>query len=157
MKKGILILILLVTSICGLKAQGYDNSIGLRGGYSAGIFYRYYMNSANSIRVLLSTRDEGLQVTLLREYYQALPNNFSFVYGFGGHLGYTGWNDYSNGNRDNQQRAVVGVDGLVGLDYNFREVPLSIGIEAKPFIDFGGEHDFYAMPLDFALTFRVNF
>ncbi|MDP4185234.1 MAG: hypothetical protein Q8862_08750 [Bacteroidota bacterium] len=167
MKKCFLLLSILSLSAFGLKAQTYDHSVGVRVGYSSGIFYRYNVNSENSYSALLSSRDNGLQLTALREFNQkgifGLPQEFSLIYGFGAHLGYTQWDVtslyyYPDGvYTEHKSAGVAGLDGLVGLEYNINDIPLSVGLEIKPFFDFGGEHNFEVVPQDIALTFRFNF
>jgi len=38
---------------------------------------------------------------------------------------------------------VIGIDGILGLEYNFKEIPFNIGIDWKPMIDLGGSSGFY--------------
>jgi hypothetical protein len=50
--------------------------------------------------------------------------------------------------------AVVGIDGIIGLDYKFRNAPINIGIDIKPFMDFYSGASLFG---DGALNFRFIF
>ena len=43
------------------------------------------------------------------------------------------------------------------LEYNFIEMPLSVGIEAKPYIDLFGRDMFHFEPVDIAFTVKYLF
>jgi hypothetical protein len=52
---------------------------------------------------------------------------------------------------------IVGADGLAGLEYIFYEVPISVGVEVKPYLELFGHDDFDAQLFDFAFTVKYLF
>lgn len=164
MKKLLLILSLFLSTV-SLSAQETQRAIGIRGGLSSGFEYRVFTSEYGSYKALLSTRDRGLQLVGLKEFHEPglfdFSDQLSFIYGFGLHVGYERWDalDYHNGYSywETRSAPVAGLDGLVALEYNFWEVPISLGFEAKPFFDVFGRKIFRVQPFDFAFTLKYNF
>lgn len=164
MKKTLIILFLFILAISS-NAQEHQQAVGIRGGLSSGFEYRVFTSEYGSYKALLSTRDRGLQLTGLKEFHETGLFDFSdqlnFIYGFGLHVGYERWDvlDYHNGYSywETRTAPIAGLDGLAGLEYNFWEVPLSLGFEVKPFFDVFGRKIFRVQPFDFAFTLKYNF
>ena len=53
--KKFLILLFIISPFLGIT-QTFENAIGVRGGLTAGIEYRYYTDDANAYKFLLGTR-----------------------------------------------------------------------------------------------------
>jgi len=165
MKRFIIFTILLVSAVVS-NAQGYRQALGVRGGLSSGIEYRYYAHDESSYKLLLSTRDRGLQLHALKEFHRYDLFDFSeqlvFVFGGGVHAGYQTWDEVHYW-RDNVRwyssntAFIAGVDGLAGLEYIFYEIPVSLGIEVKPYFDLFGRHAIKIQPFDFAFTIKYLF
>lgn len=164
MRRNLLLLVFtIITFLSG--AQGYQHAIGIRGGISSGFEYRFYTDEYNSYKILLSTRDRGLQLHALKEFHRFDLFDFSeqlvFFFGAGVHAGYETWDvvhyNYDTRWYSNRTSAIAGIDGLVGLEYVFYEIPLSIGLEAKPYIDLFGRETLDIQPFDFAFTIKYLF
>jgi hypothetical protein len=148
-------------------AQNYTSCIGIRGGDSWGFTFRIYNDESNATEALLSFRDGGVQFTAMKEVFMPVLLNYSshfFLYkGYGGHLGYNSWlhDDYNKLNNEflyhTKAAPVVGIDGLVGLEYRLFKYPVSGGLEYKPFAELGGRRFFKLNLWDFALTFKYTF
>jgi hypothetical protein len=39
---------------------------------------------------------------------------------------------------------IIGIDGILGLEYNFVEVPINLSIDWKPSFNIVNNHDFWA-------------
>lgn len=163
--KRFLILLILLFSTSFLWAQGFKHAIGIRGGLSSGFEYRFYADDANSYKILLSTRDRGLQLHALKEFHRYDLFDFSeqivFYFGAGIHGGYESWDkvhyEYNSRWYSTRRALLAGVDGLAGLEYVFYEVPLSVGIEVKPYFDVFGREMFNIQLFDFAFTIKYLF
>ncbi len=143
MKKAVLLLILLV-SISGLKAQTYDNAIGLRGGLHSGLTYKHFISNTKAIEGILHTRWGGWEIVGLMEHHNDIPdvNGLYWFYGYGAHIGFydaanTGWYD------DGNSYTVVGVDGIIGLEYQIPGAPLTLGLDWKPYFNLTGYSHFF--------------
>ncbi len=130
-------------SIVGL-AQDYNTGIGLRGGYFNGLTLKHFVSSNTAIEGIISSRWRGLQVTGLYEIHnQAFnTNRLNCYYGIGGHVGFwdgnrTNWGD--NGT----SYTVIGVDGILGMEYNFSEIPFNLSLDWKPSFNLVGYTGFW--------------
>jgi len=127
--------VLLITLFLGFqsKAQDYSTGIGLRGGWGTGLTIKHFLGGNKAVEGILDSRWHGFSVTGLYEIHaQAFNvNRLNWYYGVGAHIGF--WNgqyyrDYNN----NTDYTVIGIDGILGLEYNFEEIPFNIGIDWKP-------------------------
>lgn len=165
MKKLFIVAIFLLTILVS-NAQGYQKSLGLRGGLSSGLEYRYYINDENSYKLLLSTRDRGLQLHAMKEFHRYDLFYFSeqlvFLFGAGIHTGYQTWDvvhlvDFNKLWFSTHSAFIAGVDGLAGLEYVLYEIPVSLGVEVKPYLDLFGREIVKVQPFDFAFTVKYLF
>ena len=164
MKRFLLLIIFLIPGFF-LCAQDFNQAIGIRGGLSSGFEYRFFSDDANSYKLLLSTRDRGLQLHAFKEFHQYYLFDFSdqlvFFYGAGLHVGFESWNitryQYNTSWHETRNAILAGLDGLAGLEYIFYEVPISLGIEVKPYFDVFGRETFNIQLFDFAFTLKYLF
>lgn len=168
MKRFFLISVFFLAGHLGF-AQGFNQALGIRGGLTSGIEYRYYTSDVYSFKALLGTRNfgnrRGLQLHVLTEYYRYDLFDFSyklvFYYGFGAHTGYESWEAVRYGPNSSWQVTetafVAGIDGLLGLEYLFYEAPVIAGIEVKPYFDILGRDGLNIQPFDFAFTLKYLF
>lgn len=157
---GILAVLIFIAIVA--SGQGFNHALGLRGGFTSGVEYRYYTSDGHSLKGLLGTRDRGAQLYLLTEFYEYDLFLFSyqlvFYYGAGIHAGFESYDIFQQ--KENRLVEVTrssflaGLDGLIGLEYLFYEAPMTIGVEVKPFFDVFGRKRFDIQPFDFALTVK---
>ncbi len=93
--KRLLFIFLIIIQAQLVFSQGFHQAVGVRIGWSAGFEYRVYADDMNSYRLLLSTRDRGLQIHALKEFHRydlfANADQLVFVFGGGLHGGYERW------------------------------------------------------------------
>ncbi|MFC3812496.1 hypothetical protein [Lacihabitans lacunae] len=120
---------LLLLSI-SVQAQ-YKFAVGARFDGSPGLTLKANKLGKAGAEFLLDGFGRGLKGTALIEWNQAAFNGggFRWYYGFGGHLGSAPYYRHKDYVESNFQ---VGVDGIVGLEYNFTEIPLNMSIDWKP-------------------------
>jgi hypothetical protein len=119
------------------SAQKGDNAIGLRAGFGAGITFQHYMSKERGFEAILNTYRRGYVITGLYEVHADAFDvpGLKWYYGAGAHLGvFAGyWNDnYRNG------FTVVGVDGILGMEYFINEIPFVLSADWKPAINLVG-------------------
>jgi len=149
---------------CLSYSQEFKHAVGIRAGYTGGVEYRIYSDDLNSYKFLLGVRNDGALIHVIKEWHRfdmfTFTDKLTFVYGAGVHMGYERWNQqYYNYNRSYVTRAafIAGIDGLAGLEYMFREVPISLGLEVKPYFDLFGREFFDVELFDFAFTIKYHF
>jgi hypothetical protein len=147
-------------------AQDYYRAVGTRGGMTAGITYRQFLDPGLAYEGIVSFRNSGMQFTILRQRFEPvlwnIADEFFFTYGYGGHVGFL----YSNKFRfffreiyyDNKKFSpLAGMDGYIGIEYHFPGLPLQIGLDYKPFFDFSF-YQFFTLSLgDGAFTLKYTF
>lgn len=164
--KTLFTILILAISI-QLFGQEYRYSAGFRAGYTSGLTFQAYLDENNAFQGMLSWRDSGMQFTGLFEHYKPVftkkSNHFFLYYGGGGHIGYTRWYKkyYGDDNYytyyETVASPVFGVDGIIGLEFRTYKVPLSFGVDYKPFMEVFGETVFQMNFYDFAFTMKYNF
>ena len=144
MKKTILVLIV-IAAAAGLMAMDYGTGIGVRGGLSNGITVKHFINEKTAIEGLLASRWGGFNITGLYEIHNAAAfdvPSLNWYYGLGAHIGFwsgkdVGWAD------DDENYTVIGIDGIIGIEYNFEELPFNIGLDWKPAFNLTGNTEFW--------------
>ncbi len=148
-----------------LHAQQGQTGVGIRLGTDPGITVKHFVTERGAIEGILHTGYRGLQVTGLYEWHTPLSSapGFKFYAGLGAHLGV--FNHYVRVHHHNhnhhgdviytESHASFGPDGIIGLEYDFTEIPLNLGLDLKPAIDFhyGHAHTY----VDGAFSVRVLF
>lgn len=158
------IAVCLITGTTFLKAQQGQTGIGLRLGSDPGITVKHFVSQNGAIEGILHTGYRGLLVTGLYEWHKPLsdPSGLKFYAGIGAHIGFFDHyiHYHRHGNHYDEvvhvhNHASVGPDAIIGLEYDFTEIPLNIGLDMKPALDFHDGHSH--MYVDGALSVRVLF
>ncbi|MFM2000051.1 MAG: hypothetical protein RL204_1998 [Bacteroidota bacterium] len=157
MKYISILLIALALGASSINAKAQD-LIGIRGGWYSGITYQHYMGSNNSLEFIGQFTRGGSNFTGLYEIHSDIPDvdGLKFYYGGGAHLGFY-QKDRHNlfGDRYNGNGAVMGIDGIIGIEYFFKPIPLQLSLDYKPALNIGGG-DIWLFS-DLALAVRVVF
>jgi hypothetical protein len=144
MRKFILTLILSVSIVALASAQDYNTGVGLRGGLSNGISIKHFVSSKAAVEGILSTRWGGFNITGLYEIHNEAfeVDQLKWYYGGGAHIGF--WDGNSSWGDLNTSYTVIGIDGIIGIEYSFSEAPINIGLDWKPAINLTGYSGFRA-------------
>ena len=164
MKKAILIIFLGVALVKNIAAQDYKTGIGIRLGYSTGITVKQSLKSNNYIEGILATSwGNGFLVTGLYEWQNPLPTkNLSWYLGVGGHLGFS--NYYESNNKYYQSGytgrynnyGVIGIDGIIGLEYVFDAAPFGLSLDWKPNINLVGNSRFVGAEIALSARYLIK-
>jgi len=147
MKKIVAICLVLLGFISVANAQDYRTGVGLRGGFANGLTVKHFTHENRALEFLLASRWRGVEITVLYEIHNQAFNTerLKWYYGIGGHVGF--WNgDYTNKywGDPGKNYTVAGIDGILGLEYSFREAPINLGIDWKPAFNLIGYSGFWA-------------
>ena len=154
MKKTIILTIALaVVAIFSAEAQrmdqNYTSALGIKiwGYEEAGISYKHFLPgyTNHAIEGLGYFWYNGVRFTGLYEFYFDMgAPGLKWYVGPGAHLGI--YNDryrdryVSSGNGG----ALIGIDGVIGLDYKFDKAPINLSLDWQPSIEFGTTNAFQA-------------
>jgi len=140
MRKIALSLALAVITVAFACAQDYKTGIGLRGGLSNGLTVKHFIKENTALEGILSTRWSGFNITGLYEINNRGAfdvNRLNWYYGAGAHIGF--WDsDASWAAEDHGAYTVIGIDGILGIEYNFEAIPLNLSLDWKPAINLIG-------------------
>lgn len=143
----------------------YKTGIGIRGGNYPGLTIKHFISGNSALEGILHThtRYRGFLFTGLYEIHAQAFNvaRLHWFYGLGGHFGLykeryyrDRFGYYCNDGRCDENLLVIGVDGILGLEYHITEIPFTIGLDIKPFFDILNPGYGY---LDGALSIRYTF
>ena len=133
MKLIITISILFITSWS--FGQNYSTSIGIKGGYPGfgTINAKHFIGTNTALEASLGgfTNEGGSGAFVMLDYEinSALESGFSWYYGGGALIGFTN-------NLDDRAFLHTGINGVLGIEYTFKEVPINCSLDTGPFIFF---------------------
>jgi hypothetical protein len=147
MKKFGLTILLSVFMLSFSFAQDYNTGIGLRGGFANGLTLKHFVSEKAAFEGIISSRWRGIEFTGLYEIHNRAFNTerLKWFFGFGGHVGfYDGKYTNKFWGYPGERYTVVGIDGILGLEYSFVEIPFNISVDWKPAFNFVGYTGFWA-------------
>lgn len=149
---SISIIMLLVSAT--ISAQNYKTGVGARVGFFNGLTVKNFISNNNALEGLLNFRWDGVIVTGLYEWQYPVVNTPGLDYyaGVGGHIGF--FNDDSHHHAGGS--SIIGVDLIIGLEYTFREAPISLGLDYKPAFNFNSDKQFWGDGLALSLRFNIR-
>lgn len=140
MKYISILLIALALGASSINAKAQD-LLGIRGGWYSGISYQHYTGSNTSLEFIGQFTRGGSNFTALYEIHNSIPDvdGLNFYYGAGGHIGFYQEKRHNLfGDRYNGNGAVIGADGIIGIEYFFESIPLQLSLDYKPALNIGG-------------------
>lgn len=142
MKKLLIIIVVVLFCNTNMNAQVYNNAIGLRGGFSSGINFKHFLSGENAFEVILATDYDGFLITGVYQRHTTAFDTpgLQWYYGAGGRIGF--YDDNS----------ILGIVGVVGLDYKIEDVPISLALDVMPRIHIIG-NDLMQMGAGFSVRY----
>jgi hypothetical protein len=155
MRRSILIIVLAIGFAITVSAQEYKTGLGIRAGNSLGFNIKHFQSKKVALEGILSTRWEGFDITGLYEVHgQAFDvEHLTWYYGGGLHIGFYKGSDAYWG-EPGTQYTVFGMDGILGMEYTFQEIPICLGLDWKPELNFTGYTGIWS---EFAFSVRYVF
>jgi hypothetical protein len=146
MKRLVFALTILIFTGFAVNAQDYNTGIGVRGGLSNGLTVKHFIGDNTAIEGILATRWQGFNVTGLYQIHNRAFDTprLNWYYGFGGHIGF--WNDHRNHpwfRNGSGSYTVIGIDGILGIEYNIEPIPFNISLDWKPAFNILGYTGFW--------------
>ena len=142
MKKMLLLLILGIVLCVGVKAQSmgrtYKTALGVKVWDGGGISFKTFLVPNKAVEVIGYFYRYGSRITGLYEIHGDIEDarGLKWYVGPGAHIGFYNYKGY------NGDKAVAGVDGVLGLDYKINKAPLNISIDWQPSFEFADNRGF---------------
>ena len=159
MRKILFSIILIIGLTTAANAQDYNTGIGLRAGPGWGITLKHFVSQKNAFEGFFYGYNyngfNGFNITGLYQIHNRAfdVDNLRWYYGFGAHIGSCNKNHKGSGSNNN---FILGIDGVLGIEYTFTEAPINIGIDWNPHINLTGYTDSF-MPGFGAISIRYTF
>jgi hypothetical protein len=126
-------ILMLVLACSPGSSQDYHTAFGIKAGMAPGITAKHFLSTNGALEGIATFRWGGVNLTGLGEFHLPLfdTDGLNFYYGGGFHIGV--WDtgkalDEAGGG----QKLNLGIDGIVGIEYSFFDIPLSVGLDWKP-------------------------
>ncbi len=131
MKTIPILLLAFLLTITSVKAQSdYKTALGIKF-YPTAVTIKHFISDKAALEGLGYFFNYGARITGLYEIHNIIPNagGLKWYYGPGAHIGL-----YNN---KNGSGTALGIDGVLGLDYKIKAVPLNFSIDWQPLLEFG--------------------
>jgi len=156
MKKSFLFLVVIIlVSASQLKAQDYKTALGIRlssqgPAINNSVSFKYFMNPKLAIEGLF-TFDRRAAIGALLEVHNPMPSTegLQWFYGAGAYLGF-------DSDKTNTNRALMGGQGIIGLDYKFANLPLNLSLDWKPELNIIDNINFEPAAVGFTIRFTFG-
>jgi hypothetical protein len=128
-----------------LNAQNYTRDAGIRLGDHFSAMYRQFSNDDEAVEGMVFVGNGGMTFAVMKEFFQPalgqISENLFFEYGFGSHIGFRYTDHYKVLNRtywleDHHFTPLLGIDGILGVEYRFPDLPVCLSVDIKPYFEF---------------------
>ncbi len=156
MKKSFLFLnAIFFISASQLKAQDYKTALGIRlssdgPAVNNSVSIKHFLNPKLAIEGLF-TFDKKAAIGALLEVHNDIPSTqgLKWLYGAGAYLGF-------DSDKTNTSRALMGAQGIIGLDYKFANLPLNLTLDWKPELNIIDNINFEPAAVGFTIRFTFG-
>jgi len=144
MKKIILSALLLTCAYLG-KTQShstngtdYQTALGVKIWDGGGITLKHFITDRNAVEAIGYFYRRGFRLTGLYEIHGDISGaaGLKWYVGPGAHIGF-----YNNKYYD-ENKVVLGIDGVLGLDYKFNTAPINLSLDWQPSFEFASGFGF---------------
>lgn len=131
----------IICSYCYSQEQpAYSQAIGLKFLSGVSITYKKFVTEKNAIEAQANFWNRGYRLVGLYEFhfYDFDVDGLSWYVGPGAHIG--SWsNSYA---KDSGSKADIGIDGVIGMDYKFKNLPINLSADWQPSLSLIGSNGF---------------
>jgi len=119
------------------QGTSYKQALGLKFPLGFSVTYKKFVTNNNNIEGQLTYWKKGFRIAGLYEFnfftFPSVPNLSWFV-GPGAHVGF--WKDQYQ--KTYNSKADLGIDGIIGLDYKFENIPINVSVDWQPAVTLVG-------------------
>ena len=147
-------------------SNDYRNAVGIRAGVTSGLTYKHKFNRGNAFEAIVSAWPYDIGFTALYEKHMPLgAPGLNLYMGAGGHANVGDPYTVAYYRYDGNRRYLdvyrtggygIGVDGIIGVEYKIKPIPLSISTDLKPFME-ANDHGNIFMSLDPSIGIKFTF
>lgn len=127
------------------NSSSYRTALGVKVWDGGGISLKHFFNSQNAGELIAYFWRHGFRVTGLFEIHGNISGapGLKWYIGPGLHIGYYDAGYVHQGYYYIDHRTLIGIDGVLGLDYKFNHAPINLSLDWQPAFEFGDYAGFY--------------
>jgi hypothetical protein len=127
------------------NSSSYKSALGVKVWDGGGISYKHFFNSQNAGELIAYFWRHGMRVTGLFEIHGNITGatGLRWYIGPGAHIGFYDRGYVHRGYYYPDRRSLIGIDGVLGLDYKFKGAPINMSLDWQPAFEFGDYAGFY--------------
>jgi hypothetical protein len=120
------------------NSTGYQTALGLKIWNGGGITLKHFIASDRAVEGIGYFYNRGIRLTGLYEIHGDLSGapGLRWYVGPGAHLG------FYNDKYYDENKVVIGIDGVLGLDYKFNTAPINLSLDWQPSFEFADDLGF---------------
>jgi hypothetical protein len=121
-----------------MNSTSYQTALGVKIWDGGGITLKHFVASNKAVEGIAYFYNRGIRFTGLYEIHfdiSSAPGLMWYV-GPGAHIG------FYNDKYYHENKAVLGIDGVLGLDYKFNSAPINLSLDWQPSIEFASSFGF---------------
>ena len=128
------------------NSLSYKTAIGVKVWNGAGVTLKTFLTERDALEFIGFFNTYGTRITGLYEFHGNLntEGNLKWYVGFGGHVGLYKPNI-----------TVIGVDGVIGIDYKFANAPINLALDWQPSLELKKDYGFNSNWGGFAIRFTL--
>ncbi|MDB5229577.1 MAG: hypothetical protein JWN76_382 [Chitinophagaceae bacterium] len=125
------------------SGPGYNRAIGIKfpGGFA--VTYKKFIRGNNALEAMAEFASHGIRFSGLYEFHHyniTADSDLGWFVGPGAHIGI--WNNAYRTEKNFDTQLDIGIDGIIGLDYKFKGLPINISLDWHPAISLAGSTGF---------------
>lgn len=132
------------------SVENYNTALGIRlNPWVVGFTIKHFIQGPHAIEGLVTTNHEhktNVTFTALYEYHWNIGRPELNMYAGGGaHLGFYDRRDYDWDRYVDKGKGTYvspGLDGIIGVEWTFKNIPLNLSADLKPYVQFVGPTNF---------------
>jgi hypothetical protein len=127
------------------NSSSYKTALGVKVWDGGGVSLKHFFNSQNAGELIAYFWRHGMRVTGLFEIHGNISGapGLKWYIGPGAHIGFYDRGYIHRGYYYPDTRTLIGIDGVLGLDYKFKGAPINISLDWQPAFEFGDYAGFY--------------
>lgn len=153
-KLSLLCIAVMLISASPLQAQDYKTALGIRlssngPAVNNSVSFKHFMNPKLAVEALLTFDNKAAIGGLLEIHNDMSTEGLKWFYGGGAYIGF-------DSDKENTDRALMGAQGIIGLDYKFANLPLNLSLDWKPELNIIDNINFEPAAVGFTIRFTFG-
>jgi hypothetical protein len=157
MRKSLFTLVAIAFFAMASNAQDYQGGVGFRlsGFNSNGLTGKFFISRDKALEGIIAGRFGGIHIAGLYEIHAPIPNapGLFWFYGPGAFIATIDGYKKNPWWHDGVHHSVIGVTGIIGIEYSIGQIPFTVGMDYKPAFSLLGGFGFWGDEVAFSIRY----